>query len=168
MFKDTPIRDNGKLLPKWLDENLISWAQYLRWADVNFNRYVCSDEDTATEIAIAFQWFASEYVVIEGWKEIKHRENGVTTILDANAEGIELLRRARNAVYHFHKSPLDKKLVDFAIAFGANGWLIDLHQSFLKYLLDYPAAVYPHSVRKEEFIGDFFGLVGWRPELLRS
>jgi len=156
-----------KRLPQWLDEKVIAWGQYLHWADINFNRHFCSDEDTPTEIAISFQWFASEYVVIEGWREINHHEKTIFTLLDSNAEGIDLLRRARNAVFHFQKSPLDKRLMEFATAYGASGWLFDLHQAFLSYLLAYPSSVYPYSERKEEFVSEFFDIVGWKPEPLQ-
>jgi len=148
-----------------IDMKLVSWAQYLHWSDINFNRYVCSDdEDSSYNISIALQWFASEYVVIDGWKEIQHHDTLIDDFVRLNASDIELLRRARNAVYHFQKNPLDDKLMDFSHAYSKNGWLVDLHMAFLNYLRNYPESVYPFKERKDEFIEKFFGIVGWRPE----
>lgn len=151
-----------------IDQKIVAWAQYLHWADINFNRFMSSEDDIASSIGIAFQWFASEYVAIEGWKEIELESAIISKILEENEEGIGILRRARNAVFHFQVAPLEKRLFDFASEFGSNGWLIDLHQAFLAYLLDYPASIYPYDYRREEFGEKFFELAGWKPCLLRS
>ena len=155
-------------LPQWLDGKIVAWAQYLHWADLNFNRHLSGDENISTEIAIAFQWFASEFVVIEGWKELNHARSSISALLAENAKEVELLRRARNAVFHFQKAPLDNRLSEFATGYGATGWLVDLHQEFLRYLLKYPTLVYPYSGRRKEFVSTFFDVVGWIPEPLKK
>ena len=53
-------------------------------------------------------WFASLYVVAEGWKELKVPEFAITQMID---EHIDSLRLLRNAVYHFQRG--DKKHVQF-------------------------------------------------------
>jgi len=36
-----------------LDEKILSWAQYLQWADINFNRFFCEDgHEPSTSIAL--------------------------------------------------------------------------------------------------------------------
>lgn len=152
-----------------LDRKIISWAQYLQWADINYNRYICDEENTTTEeIAKCLQWFASEYVVIDGWTEIKATNEKIDKILTEKSSSIQLLRRARNAVYHYQKKPLDKRLIEFVSDFSHDSWLIDLHEFFLMYLLNYPASIYPYEERKEEFVYKFYEVIGWKPYVSKT
>lgn len=151
-----------------IDQKVIAWFQYLHWADINFDRYICYDESPATEIAIAFQWFASEYVVIEGWREVDFHDIDIDELLSKNQNSIDLLRRARNAVFHYQQSPFDKRLEEFAKEFHESGWLVDLHQLFLKFMLCYPESIYPYGERREEFANSFYEIVGWKPCLLQA
>jgi hypothetical protein len=151
-----------------IEQKVISWFQYLHWADINFDRYICYDESSVTEIAIAFQWFASEYVAIEGWKKVGFRDSEIDELLSKNQNSIDLLRRARNAVFHYQTTPYDKRLEEFAKQFHKDGWLVELHQLFLKFMLAYPGAIYPYSERRKEFVSSFYEIVGWKPCLLKT
>ncbi|MBH03708.1 MAG: hypothetical protein CMP08_06240 [Xanthomonadales bacterium] len=85
-------------------KEVASWGQHLLLAQLNADRWMCLEENTAAEsVALTFQFFASMFVVIEGWKKLKLRDQKIEEILDQNREGVDLLRRARNAVYHFQK-----------------------------------------------------------------
>jgi hypothetical protein len=78
------------------------------------------------------------------------------------------LRRARNAVFHYQTTPYDKRLEEFAKQFHKDGWLVELHQLFLKFMLAYPRAIYPYSERRKEFVSSFYEIVGWKPCLLKT
>lgn len=146
-----------------IDRQIVSWAQYLHWAEINFNRYICDEGETAEEIAKALLWFASEYVVIEGWRESQFTEPEIEGILERNAESIEILRRARNAVFHFQKEPYEKRIMAFAVEFERDGWLVDLHEAFLRFLRNFPRSVYPYDERFSEFEAAFYEIIGWQP-----
>jgi hypothetical protein len=44
-------------------------------------------------------WYGGLYVVIEGWRELKLTDNTIDILLQS--PNVELLRRYRNAVFHF-------------------------------------------------------------------
>ena len=108
-------------------KEVASWGQYVHWAKLNVDRWFCADDQTPAEsVATSFQFFASMYVAIEGWEQLKLRDAEIERILQENKEGVVLLRRARNAVYHFQKKMYGEKMTEFAYEFGKDSWVIDL------------------------------------------
>jgi hypothetical protein len=93
-------------------EHLVSWGQYMHWAEIHFERFRLypADADHVARIGVVAHWLASEYVVLEGWSEIDMTNERVSRLLSAYPEHKDLLRRCRNAVYHFQKDPLDARL----------------------------------------------------------
>ena len=59
-------------------------------------------------ITFTMFWFATLFVVSEGWKELKVVDREINALID---EHLESLRLFRNAVYHFQKG--DKKHTQF-------------------------------------------------------
>jgi hypothetical protein len=154
-----------------VDDKIISWAQYLHWADLNFDRYLFSndDEKPSVKIALACHWFASEYVVIEGWLKLKNDSQEIKEFLFGNEDVIDLLRRARNAVYHFQDNPLDKRLEEFITDGSRVLWLAQLHKKFVEYLIEYPTLVWPFKDHgRDEFASNFYELIGWVPCAIKN
>lgn len=146
-------------------KDVAAWGQYLYWAQLNVDRWICADKQTATEsIATSFQFFASMYVVIEGWEQLNIKDEKIDNILEKNKEGLALLRRARNAVYHFQKTFYGEKITDFAYEFAKDSWVIVLHYEFIRFLSEYPKNVYPFQEGEDKFVSDFNDILGWRPE----
>lgn len=148
-----------------IEDKIISWAQYLQWADLNFDRYLVMDESKNDVIGSACQWFASEYVVLEGWKELKLNHDPIDSLIDEQADKVALLRRCRNAVFHYQKIPFEQRLMDFALEPAASEWLGVLHREFLIYILQYPGLNFPEECRNEQFEELFFEIIGWIPNL---
>ena len=91
-------------------KEVASWGQYVHWAQLNGDRWICADDHTPAEsVATSFQFFATMYVVIEGWQQLKLQDVEIDRILQENQEGVALLRRARNAIYHFKKKCMARK-----------------------------------------------------------
>lgn len=57
------------------------------------------DDDIGEFIAFSAVWFASLYVVIEGWRELKLTDSEIDTLLES--EHVDSLRVFRNATFHF-------------------------------------------------------------------
>lgn len=149
-----------------IEDKLISWAQYLHWADLNIDRYLNLGEcDDSVKIAITFQWLASEYVAIEGWLSLGLSANAITEFIKNNENTVDLLRRARNAVYHYQKEPLDERLETFVNDSSRIVWAAELHRKFLIYLNEYPNTIFPCKQKKGEFITEFYKLIGWVPRV---
>jgi len=146
-------------------KEVASWGQYVHWAQLNVDRWICADDHTPAEsVATSFQFFASMYVAIEGWEQLKLQDAEVERILHENKEGVVLLRRARNAVYHFQKKMYGEKMTEFAYEFGKDSWVVDLYYEFVRFLGEYPKKVYPFDERKEDFVAQFYEILGWTPE----
>ena len=153
-----------------IKESIIAWAQYVHWADINIERFLELNDDVADsiKIAISAQWLASEYVALEGWINLNEKCFKIEEIINRNPEWVDIMRRYRNAVYHFQKKPLDKRLLLFNKDPARIFWAAELHKAFLQYLIDYPNKIYPIEHRKEEFIQMYYSLIGWTPNIIKS
>lgn len=56
-------------------------------------------------------WYASLYVVIEGWRELDLHDQEIDGLLDSPL--VDLLRRYRNGVFHFQREYADDRFFDF-------------------------------------------------------
>lgn len=152
-----------------IEDKLISWAQYLHWADLNIDRYLNLGEcDDSVKIAIVFQWLASEYVVIEGWLSLGLSTHAITEFIRDSEDTVNLLRRVRNAVYHYQKEPLDERLMAFTSDSSRIVWVAELHRRFLIFLNRYPNTIIPRAQNIEEFTTEFYRLVGWVPSVKKT
>ncbi|MGT2505601.1 hypothetical protein [Cupriavidus basilensis] len=71
-------------------------------------------------------WYSLLYVVVEGYKELGHKYEPLEEVL-AN-EYVDLLRRFRNATFHFQADPLNDKLIDFLNKQDSEIWIRDLNK----------------------------------------
>ncbi|MBE7446595.1 MAG: hypothetical protein HS132_15720 [Planctomycetia bacterium] len=124
---------------KQLTEEFIAWGRYLSWADQHRKRLynffeaegdAASSGHTARFITYTSQFFASLWVVVEGYNELTLRDNFVDSILRNPLGHADLLRRCRNGVYHFQPDLLASRLGDFLSATqSALAWVYALHSS---------------------------------------
>ncbi|WP_199029505.1 hypothetical protein [Ralstonia sp. ASV6] len=56
-------------------------------------------------------WYSLLYVVVEGYKELDLRYEPLEEVL-AKGDYVDLLRRFRNATFHYQADPLNDKLID--------------------------------------------------------
>lgn len=78
--------------------------------------------------------YALLYVVIEGYKEMGYKFESLDALLEKE-EYVELLRRFRNAIFHFQKHPLNEKLLSFLETKDSEHWIRDLHKEFERFFL---------------------------------
>ncbi|MGB9722005.1 MAG: hypothetical protein ACPL28_11080 [bacterium] len=79
-------------------------------------------------------WYGVLYVVIEGWRELRLRDKIIDSLLMSS--NVNLLRRYRNAVFHFQKDYYDERFMEF-ITKGKNcvEWVRNLHEQFGRFFL---------------------------------
>jgi len=91
-------------------ERVLAWARYLHWADLHRRHFytwmesphdVANDEDGWNFVASVSAWYASLWVVVEGWKELELDDSSIDKLLNAAPEYVDLLRRYRNGVFHY-------------------------------------------------------------------
>jgi hypothetical protein len=94
-------------------DRLISWGQYLHWAAIQYEQYSrISNEDChhSRVIGAISHWLAAQYVVIEGWEQLNERDASIDELLAQYEDFVTILRRCRNAVYHYQNGILDKRI----------------------------------------------------------
>jgi hypothetical protein len=130
-------------------EELYAWARYLYWSDLLFQRYNAVREHQEPEMhgdipadwpawwlsfAVTSQWFAAEFVAIEGWRGLKCSDSVIDRLLNKYPQQLAMLRRYRNAVYHFSPTLYEKRFREFlANAFKTLPWLMHVHAELLRY-----------------------------------
>lgn len=71
-------------------------------------------------------WYSLLYVVVEGYRELKQNYEPLEAVL-AQTEYVDLLRRFRNATFHFQADPLNDKLINFLDKRDSEVWIRDLN-----------------------------------------
>ena len=129
------------------DQHHALWAlhRYFIWADrmrVHFERFLStgrSEYDQSTKhkdleaLLYLSYWYASMYVVIEGWKELGLSDPEVDALLES--ENVQLLKRYRNGVFHFQTDYLDDRFFGFMEAQGTVSWIRSVRESMSRFFL---------------------------------
>lgn len=77
-------------------------------------------------------WFATLYVVVEGWQELGLSDPAVDELLTESH--LALLRRYRHGVFHFQADYFDKRYRDFTdLGQAGSTWVNKLHGAFTAY-----------------------------------
>ncbi len=88
--------------------------------------YVAFGEN-ASMLARMQVWYALLYVVVEGYKELGLPFAPLDEVL-ASADYVDLLRRFRNATFHYQADPLSDKLIDFLAKDDSENWIRELNK----------------------------------------
>jgi hypothetical protein len=84
-------------------------------------------------------WYASLYVVADGWKILKLADARVDAL--RSSKHLHLLREYRNGVFHFQRKYLDDRFLDFMkMSKETVVWTRDLHEAFGTFFLQWFAA----------------------------
>lgn len=74
-------------------------------------------------------WYSLLQVVVEGYFELKLRDEKLDEIL-SNSDNVKALRRFRNATFHYQEDPLSQKIMEFILSDGSEVWIKDLDRAF--------------------------------------
>ena len=126
-----------------ITEGLASLDRYFIWSNrmrLLFDNVLKTGEHGTSRFSLESRmymsyWYASLYVVIEGWHELKLSDSTIDALLQS--KNVDLLRRYRNGVFHYQKTYNDDRFVEF-IKEGEDtvNWVRGLTSAFDKYLLD--------------------------------
>lgn len=78
-------------------------------------------------------WYSLLYVVVEGYRELGQKYEPLEEVL-AKGEFADLLRRYRNATFHFQADPLSEKLISFLEKEDSEVWIRDLNEQLEAFL----------------------------------
>lgn len=133
---------------------MLSLHRYFIWADLHRRRFfdlaprLAAETDDERRFDLRFRtttelsyWYGALYVVVEGWRELGLTDDEIDGCL-AETANVDLLRRYRNATFHFQRRYHDAKFMDLISAGqGVVEWVQRLQAAFDRYFVDnMPAA----------------------------
>lgn len=140
-------------------EAIASFGQYVHWSTMQHEHFRTYDEDSADadHTGALILWLASLYVVVDAWKELGKTDKVVSELLDSYDDYSQLMRRFRNAVYHYQPTPLCEKLTTFLDP-GSEvlPWATALQFEFQRVLLS--------LVPMDEVGDEMRRIIGWWPQ----
>ena len=126
-----------------METQQVTLHRYFICADLmraDFERSVRADRDPLDAVGDGFKylvtpsgtymslWYATLYVVVEGWCELGLHDEGVEGFLQS--PNLALLKRYRHGVCHFQESWLDPRLEQFFASQDSVAWVRGLHEAF--------------------------------------
>ena len=79
-------------------------------------------------------WYGMLYVVIDGWQNLKLKDEVVDELL--KSKYTKSLKRYRNGVFHFQKKYKDIRFEELDRERGAVSWVIKLNKEFGRFFLE--------------------------------
>ena len=125
-----------------MQQELVALHRYYIWANrmrIHFDEVLSSSKDINDENIEAMlymsYWYAGLYVVIEGWQELKLKDDIIDSFL--TSPHVDLLRRYRNGVFHFQAKYYDERFIAF-MSEGASSaeWVRNLNRQFGRYFIE--------------------------------
>jgi hypothetical protein len=155
-------------------EKTLAWARYLFWADLSrrhFDTYVegprIEDEwqDWWHFFALMSQWYAAEYVVIEGWREADLHDPVIDEVLARSSDVTDMLRRYRNGVFHYQPALVEKRFMPILEdAERSMPWVYFMHTEYLRFYWSYVNDFSGTAEQRSHFRDSMLHIVGWIPE----
>lgn len=147
---------------------IIAWGQYVHWAELQFSRVMSTYDDEsisdADRIGLIAHWLASERVVLEGWTELGLTDNTIHLLITRYPEHCDVLRRCRNAVYHFQTELLDSRIAKCLLDENEElKWCFAIHYEFQRYLVKYPYLLKGSWEECNELAIEIRKAIGWHP-----
>ena len=147
-------------------EQLVAWGQYMHWCHLQYQRVHPGARKAghARRLGVVSHWLAAEFVVLEGWEALKLSSARISRLLAAYPEHKDLLRRCRNAVYHFQKEPIDPRIE--RVLSGTNEelrWAAALHFEFQGVLLSLSDQLRLAGADGRSIASGLAGAIGWFP-----
>jgi hypothetical protein len=126
------------------NEEFLCLHRYFIWSDrmrVHFDSELKEKKNTHPKsldvelIMYMSLWYATTYVLIEGWQNLKIDDARISDLL--RSKNVGLLKRYRNGVFHFQSKYLDSRFTKFIME-GEDCvvWIRELNKEFSRYFLD--------------------------------
>lgn len=144
-----------------------SWGKYIYRSEIerlNFDQHIQTDDSGIRYFIYSSQWLASLYVVIEGWESLKFSNVRIDKLLSTYDDYVLTIKRCRNAVYHYQKDVLDKRVEKAVSDRDIFIWAGALLDEFVRFLFMYPISLYGLCEESLHLQKEYFDLIGWVPK----
>ncbi|GAB4191745.1 MAG: hypothetical protein Tsb002_20800 [Wenzhouxiangellaceae bacterium] len=152
-------------------DKFLSWARYLFWCDLLYQRYYEHDEadfdDTSEATSLTFalssQWLASMYVVIEGWDKASLQDEVIDDLLSLYEDFVVILKRFRHGVFHYQNETFDSRFTNFILN-GSESllWSFALMYEFKRFYWQSPTRIFS-DINEDEARKLLRDSIGWMP-----
>ena len=145
---------------------LISWGQYVHWANIQYEQTRRISKENchySRTIGAGAHWLAAQYVVIEGWNALKEKDASINRLLSKYEDYVSILRRCRNAVYHYQDRILDNRIQKALGESEMTHWAAALQDEFERFLFMYPFKECGMCAESINLHNEYFGCIGWKP-----
>ncbi len=158
-------------------EQTLAFARYLSWADLLRNLFEAEmsrevDAPDATTLrehewrwfGLMCYWYASLHVVIEAWRKLGFSDPVIDRLLAHPKELRRLLRRYRNAVFHYQESLLDPRFIELPAQGAVHVyWVWALHDEFMRFLAEHLSAQVMTDAQRAELRENIEAVIHWYP-----
>ncbi|MCK4546489.1 MAG: hypothetical protein KAW17_03515 [Candidatus Eisenbacteria sp.] len=155
-------------------ETILAWARHLFWADLarrHLDHYAGGSrlkeewQDWWHFFALLSQWYASEYVVLDGWREADLHDPIIDQSLVRQSDLVGMLRRYRNSVFHYQPNLIVPKFMQLLEESERSVfWVHYLHSEFVRYYWSYVNDFPGTPEQRSEFRESVLAIVGWIPD----
>jgi len=109
-------------------------------------------------------WYASLYVVVEAWGKLGFSDPVVDRLLADSPDLRTLLRRFRNAIFHYQESLVSPKIVELLKLGSVHvHWMVALHDEIVRAFRSYLDALMVTDDQRRELREDIESIFKWFP-----
>ncbi len=155
---------------------LLAFVRYLSWAELLKLQFhdemeeISPDDREASEdhewrlFGLMSYWYSSLFVVVEGWGELELSDPLVCALLDHPDDFRTLLRRYRNAVFHYQPSLVDSRFVGL-LAQGAKHvyWIEALQHEITRSCAEALDSLMATDDQRSELQDEIRSVLHWYP-----
>lgn len=120
----------------WADRMKVHFDETLKGLNTNIKSlYFAKTYEGINTFLYMSLWYATFYVLIEGWQELGFKDKKINTLL--KSPNVKLLKRYRNGVFHFQKEYYDERFMKL-MKEGEDiaNWIRDLRDEFSRWFLE--------------------------------
>lgn len=155
--------------PKDKIHQMMAWGKYICWAykqRENCEKEIQLDNNDNYPMFFLYksQWYASLHVVVEGWESLQESDETIEKLLSEYKDFALLIKKCRNATYHYQKSILDKRISNSLEQSELFAWTGALLDEFIRYLYAYPLKIAGICIESINLQKDYFDCIGWFPD----
>ncbi len=103
-------------------------------------------------------------MAVEGWYSLKESDKAINELLSEYEDYVLTIKRCRNAVYHYQKDILDKRVEKAVSAPEITAWAGALLDEFIRFMYIYPFKAHGVCEESLNLQKEYLGLVGWVPK----
>jgi len=144
-----------------------SWGKYIYRSEIerlNFDQRIQNDDSGVRYFIYSSQWLSSLYVVIEGWQSLGFSNDRIEKLLSTYDDYVLTVKRCRNAVYHYQKDVLDKRVEKAVSDTDILIWAGALLDEFIRFLFMYPILINGLCEESLYLQKEYLDLIGWVPK----